>query len=220
MYKEGRCWDNINIASYDGAGPFDIPRIRPCRSYDVEKWIGFNFAKSSRPADRKKLGIHFWLDDYEFRRLWAQPKQYLPLLQQFGAVMSPDFSLYTDYPKAMKIWNVYRNAWLGRFWQDNGICLVPAVSWAEEDSYSYCFDGQPVGSVVAVSSTGAMRTKTERDLFVKGYNEMIRRLNPKEVIFSGSMPEGLLETGKIKKIGSFAEEMRERILKKQQAVPP
>ena len=57
--------------------------------------IGFNYAKSS---DKKNIGIHFYLDDYQFERLWNNPQEYIEILKQYKCILSPDFSLYLDMP--------------------------------------------------------------------------------------------------------------------------
>lgn len=45
----------------------------------------------------------------------------IPMLQQFRYVLIPDFSLYTDFPKALQIWNHYRKYWIGAYMQLYGI---------------------------------------------------------------------------------------------------
>lgn len=62
-------------------------------------------------------GYIFFVDDYQFIRLWNDPDRYMPMLQQFRYVLTPDFSLYTDFPKALQIWNHYRKHWIGAYMQ-------------------------------------------------------------------------------------------------------
>lgn len=47
------------------------------------------------------------------------------------------------------------------------------------NSYWFCFDGVEEGSIVAVSTLGM---KKEKDFFLQGYNEMLRRIKPKAII--------------------------------------
>ena len=67
--------------------------------------IGFNYAKSS---ENKACGIHFYVDDYQFERVWNDPEKYVDILREYQCILSPDFSLYMDIPKAVQIWNHYR----------------------------------------------------------------------------------------------------------------
>ena len=102
MYKQSRNYENINKRLYDGVGEYGIPEIKPTQ-FEKCDFIGFNFAKSEK--DRAGKGVHFFLDDYQFQRMWTHIDQYIPMLQQFRHVLSPDFSLYTDFPKALQIYN-------------------------------------------------------------------------------------------------------------------
>ena len=113
LYKRTRNWENLQLATFvNAAGKYDIPKMLPVTECDVKNWISFNFARGTDKEERAETGLHFYLDDYQFQRLWADPERYISLLSSYKAVMSPDFSVYSDFPKAAKIWNVYRNMWL------------------------------------------------------------------------------------------------------------
>ena len=83
--------------------------------FDNAEFIGFNYAKNAKNAYGK--AVHFFLDDYQFNRVWTNPDRYIPMLQKFKYVLTPDFSLYTDFPKPLRIYNHYRKHWLGAYWQ-------------------------------------------------------------------------------------------------------
>ena len=121
--------------------------------------------------------------------------------------MSPDFSTYTDFPKAIQIYNHYRKHWVGAYLQMYGIDVIPTISWSDKNSFEWCFDGEPVGGTVAVSSVGCMNSKKRKDLFLDGYREMIDRLHPETIIFYGQIPEEC--TGNIVQIKAFQEKYRE-----------
>ncbi|MBR0411082.1 MAG: DUF4417 domain-containing protein [Eubacterium sp.] len=186
MYKEQRNYENLNKAIFDGAGQNDIPIILPDNP-EVDNWIGFNYARGCE--DPEIHGIHFFIDDYQFIRVWNQPDVYISMLRKFQAVCTPDFSTFTDFPKAIQIYNHYRKHWLGAYWQINGIRVIPTISWAGPDSYEWCFDGEPVGYTVAVSSVGTQADKESRNLFLSGYNEMLLRLQPSKIIMYGNIPD-------------------------------
>ena len=50
-------------------------------------------------------------------------------------------------------------------------------------------DGEPVSGIVAVSSVGTQQNKESKRLFLRGYEEMMKRLAPEWVIFYGKVPE-------------------------------
>ena len=162
MYRQGRNYENLNKCIFDGTGTYGIPPIQP-EHCTVEGFIGFNYAKSCKLPYNK--GVHFFIDDYQFTRCWANPDAYIDLLSNFKAVCTPDFSTYTDFPRAVQIYNHYRKHWLGAYWQQNGITVIPTISWADRDSFAWCFDGEPVGGVVAVSSGYAAQQREPQAVY-------------------------------------------------------
>ena len=151
-------------------------------NYVPDHMIGFNYAKTSTDMDAT---IHFFVDDYQFERLWNAPEQYNDVLKKFEAVLSPDFSLYMNMPLAMKVWSIYRSRFLGNYWQRQGIRVIPTISWAEPDSFQFCFDGIPEGSIVAVSTIGVKREDEAFKVWKDGMDEMIRRIKPSTIIVYG-----------------------------------
>ncbi len=202
-YRQTQNYENLQKAIYEGVGPFRIPKLEPTR-YEEASFIPFNYAKTEKEPGGK--GVHFFIDDYQFLRLWRGVDRYLPTLRRFRFVMTPDFSTYTDFPVAVQIYNHYRKHWLGAYMQEKGIDVIPTISWSDEASFAWCFDGEPVGGVVAVSSVGTRKSEEGKELFFKGYAEMMKRLEPETVIFYGGVPEGC--AGNVVKIEAFQEKFR------------
>lgn len=174
-----------NLESFDearSAGIYDIPVIEKT-NFVPGNLIGFNYAKSTKQRD---TGIHFFIDDYQFERLWTSPDKYIDLLSEFECVLTPDFSLYLDMPLAIKIWNVYRSRLIGQMMQDAGITVIPTIQFAGEETYCFAFDGLPEGGTVATSTVGVMNDSSSRDLWKKGMEEAVKRLKPKTLIIYGS----------------------------------
>lgn len=44
------------------------------------KLIGFNEVLSSKDCE---CGVHFYIDDYQFERIWNNPERYIEKLQKF-----------------------------------------------------------------------------------------------------------------------------------------
>lgn len=179
-------FENLNKAKFEGVGKYGIPKIEPETEYPKGDFIGMNYAMSDKDPEYKI--VHCFVDDYQFVRYWNAPERYIPKLKQFAGVCAPDFSTYTDMPMAMQIYNHYRKHWLAAYWQLHGMTVYPTISWSTQESYDWCFDGEPVGGVVAVSSVGTQKSKEAKRLFLKGYEEMMKRLDPAWVIFYGKVP--------------------------------
>ena len=203
-YRETRFFENLNIMQFDTEGEYNTPILEPYR-YEPAEFVGFNYARSAK--NKKEKGLHFFVDDYQFERLWREPLAYVDLIGEFHSIMTPDFSLYTDYPKAIQIYNHYRKHWLGALWQSMGYKVIPTIAWSDRDSFKWCFDGTPKGATVAVSSVGTQRTKETKALFLDGWNEMLERLQPETIIFHGDIPKEC--NANIVRIKSFQEKFRE-----------
>lgn len=106
----------------------------------------------------------------------------------------------------MQIWNHYKKQWLACYFQSFGINVVATVSWSDEKSFEFCFDGIPKGSCVAVSSVGVWDDKKSTELFKKGYTEMIRRISPDKIIYFGRLPKEL-KTNNVIEIDSRCRKM-------------
>ena len=177
---------NLELGLFPLDGPLGIPKLVPAHLNDCIPWIPFNCVMSDR--QREAHGVHFFIDDYLFQRTWNDPWRYAHLLSGYQAVMTPDFSMFTDYPVAVQLYNHWRKHQLGAYWQSLGLTVIPSICWSDHDSYAWCFDGEPVGGTVAVSSVGTQKNPLARTLFLDGYAEMMRRLQPKKIIFFGDVP--------------------------------
>ena len=202
-YKSQRNYENAQRILFDGIGQYEIPEIEPTQFENAE-FIGFNYAKSAKNPESK--AVHFFLDDYQFTRVWTDPDRYISMLQRFKYVLTPDFSLYTDFPKPLQIYNHYRKHWLGAYWQMHGITVIPTICWSNQESFEWCFDGEPTHSVVAVSSVGTQNSKESKQRFFAGYMEMMKRLEPTQIIFYGNVPEEC--KGNIVHIKQFSDKFR------------
>ena len=173
---------NLQDKIYTGIGPYNIPIIKPVNDINVDNWIGFNYVKSTT-RNPENTGVNFYLEDPQFERVWNSPNRYIEVLKSFKCVLSPDYSLYINFPKAIQIYNHYRKHWLGAYWQDNGLTVIPTIAWSDKSSFEWCFDGEPEGGIVSVSNVGCMNNKETRKNFMDGYNEMLTILQPKKVLF-------------------------------------
>ena len=97
--------------------------------------------------------------------------------------------MFADYPKAVQVYNHWRKHQLGAYWQRVGMTVVPTIGWIDRNSYAWCFDGEPEGSTVAVSSVGTQKNPGIRRMFLAGYKEMLTRLQPSKIILFGDVPD-------------------------------
>jgi hypothetical protein len=168
---------NFPKFSFDSSNFFGIPDVLPEKTITIEKIKPFNFLLSSKIQD---FGIHFFIHDYQFERLWLNPQRYINKLKRCDFVCSPDFSLYTDMPYSLQIYNTYRSRCLQRFWQEKGIKTITTISWSDYKSFDFCFLGVPLNQPVIISSMSA-----NNYFFIIGLNEMIKKIQPSQIYCYG-----------------------------------
>lgn len=177
---------NLELGKFEVVGQYKIPVIRPVHLDTRLGWLRFNHALQEK--SRSNYGVHFFIDDYLFERAWHDPPRYALLLRQFSVAASPDFSMFSEYPEAVQIYNHWRKHQLAAYWQSMGVTVIPTIGWVGKESFSWCFDGEPNNSTVAVSSVGTQKNRVSKELFLDGYREMMRRLSPQKIIFFGAVP--------------------------------
>lgn len=157
-----------------------MPLVRPIVGLDPpDQMVAFHNRSETPDADC----WHFYSEDYKIERVWSRPERYARLLADSGRVITgPDFSMFMDDPPPVQRWNVYRSRLLTALWQREGVRVVPTVQWADERSWSFAFDGLPVGSMLAVSFLGSATDGYLRRTFIDGYAEMVVRLAPSFVM--------------------------------------
>ncbi|MGN0056462.1 MAG: DUF4417 domain-containing protein [Atopobiaceae bacterium] len=175
---------NLRLVNAADCGPGGYPELDSVDA-NPKRLIGFNYAKSIDAKSKRGNGCHFFIDDYQFERCWSQPERTIEYLRGFSCVLTPDFSLYMDMPEPMMRWNRYRSQALGHWWQEQGLTVVPTLSWAGPKSYAYCFDGIPGGGTVAVSTVGVKRDSDAMTVWADGMREAMGRLAPSKVLLYG-----------------------------------
>lgn len=170
---------NIEKGFFKSSNKYGIPDIKK-DEFEVKELIPYRI-------DSNRSGTaHFFLDDYRFERCWKNPDSQIKELQKYDGVLSPDFSLYLNYPKAMQIWQTYRNRWCGAYWQSLGIKVIPTIGWSDEDSFEFAFLGVEKNSTVAVSTVGILNDENAISLFLQGFNKMTQTLEPSQILVYGN----------------------------------
>jgi hypothetical protein len=170
-------------------GKYGMPIIKKC-DVDVSsiRLIGSDKIKSKDMSINIKKTVHFFIEDNKIDRFYKQPHVYLKSLAQYPHVLTPDYSLYADMPISLQIYNTFRSRWCGAYWQEYGLSVIPSVSWSTAESYDFCFDGLESGTVVSISTLGGL---LEKNLFLKGYFEMVKRITPKQILCFGKSARAL-----------------------------
>jgi hypothetical protein len=160
-------------------GKYDLPLVRK-QSIDIHglKLIRFSNIIKKETKDRD-ASVHFFEFDDKFDEVWKNPASYINELKQYRQVLAPNFSVYTTMSRSLQIFNTFRSRWCADYWQRNGLTVVPTITWSDENSYDFAFDGIEKSSIVAVSTLGCSKVKR---LYLGGFKQMCKIIKPSKVI--------------------------------------
>lgn len=170
--------------SHQTVGKYGFAQIKPC-SLTFTAPVELISIADTRPHDLEKnrqKGVHFFVDDYRFQGLAKKPQKPVEKLKQYSFVLTPDFSTYREMPRWRQIESIGHSRSVGSFWQNEGLEVIPTVTWSDAQSYEFCFCGLPQNAIVAVSTLGCLHNRTA---FLRGYSAMLEYLSPKQVICFG-----------------------------------
>lgn len=144
----------------------------------------------------------FFNDDYKFESVWKKLYDYSVKLRRYAAVTTPDFSTYYDFPTAVNIFNLYRAGYCGSYWQRAGLCVIPNVTWWDENSLNYAFNHIEKGCHCVVSMVGARPNNLLCDVddFVKGVKAFLEQVEPERVYAYGN-----IKIPELKRLADFIE---------------
>ena len=187
-------WDALHATQrFASDNAWGIPLIRAATLADTPAWMApyRTTIRSKQPLDG---ATHFFLHDYRFETVWKRPRQTWSAVSRCPVVLSPDFSLYRDWPLTLQLWNSYRNRWCGAYWQSRGLRVIPTISWSTEESYAFCFCGVERHSLVAISTLGVkLDQPAEHSWFMAGFTELLRRIAPPRILCYGPAPRAAHE---------------------------
>lgn len=159
-------------------------------SFDKAKTL-YNKNVKKNPDFKDNRFVHFYIDDQKFdgkeNGIWVSPFKALEILMHYKGIITPDFSTNCDFPMPYKLINTYRMRAFGYWAQQQGVETINNVRWGTEETWSYCFDGIPKGSAVAIGTVASgLRRKENRKLFDDGLMKMLEEIEPKTIIIYGS----------------------------------
>ena len=167
---------------------------------DGQSWWLYNYGVDSAaglPFERSILS--FYTYDHYFENWWRYPAKYTAKMLNAGirVVVSPNYSLYVDDPPAVQLWNVFRARWLGRYFQEGGLKLIPDVDGPTIESLDWTLLGVPVGTpVIAHQFQTLNRDDIEQhEKAADVLEEIIARLDPKQVLlYTGPTGARIIES--------------------------
>ena len=207
-------WEKIYDSSLPyGMPPIDISMCAELPPHGVSAFMGYNSdtdylndeeqwwlllygrePKSKQallPVERTILG--FYVDDWRFEGMWTNPVPSLARLKNFGLqyAITPNYSLYAEFPMAVQLFNVYRSRWVGCAMQDAGIKVIPDIQWSDQQSYEYCFLGVPVGCPCVSIQFQTRSGVDENYSRMEGLQALMEAVEPQSLLIYGGESEDI-----------------------------
>ena len=165
---------------FEKRGKYGIPMVHK-QFIDGRKIDLICYTKAKTESFDIGKTVHFFTYDWKFEEVYAKPDIALEKIDHYYALLTPEFSMYYNMPLALKIYSVFKNRWCGAFWQNQGLKVIPTITWSE-DSYDFCFEGIEKGCIVAVTT---YTRGLEKDRFMPGYNLMLEKVEPSLIVCYG-----------------------------------
>ncbi len=135
--------------------------------------------------------IHFYQFDKCFSRIITATRRCINLLKLYAGVVTPDCSILINQSKCLQEANTYFNRAIGFYLQKQGIPIIPNVRWGDRSTYDFCFLGIPKNSIVSIGTHGCIRKKELREIFKNGLYQMLKVLEPVDVVVYGSKAQDI-----------------------------
>lgn len=168
---------------FETENKYGFPVVRSSENFQCSDLVGFHLAKSMK-SEHKGKAVHFFLDDYKFEQVWTRPRDFINTFLHYGNIVSPTFSIWSNQPYALNLFNMYRSRWCTRFFQEFGINVLVDCRWSDESSYDYAFSGIEKHSPLIVNTVGTKYLEN-RKMFIDGFEEMLRRIEPSKLYVYG-----------------------------------
>lgn len=162
----GQVFDLKENVQFEGVGRYDLPSLRPDKLLVMDApniWVGPKYTKTKPPyfynyhsdstlgLDWAQAVVGFYVDDSRFEDVYYNAantaKRFLNM--HIMGMVCPNFSTAPWYPKALRIYNCFRSRWVGRYYQEAGINVIPDINMGPGDE-EFVFDGLPKGCPVSI----------------------------------------------------------------------
>ena len=157
-----------------------IPMLKK-QNIDLENlsYLGFQNIRKQDNRNPEIQTVGYFLQDSKFDGVRRRPWNYVSTLAQYKQSLTPDFSCYSDIAKEEQWASIYLNRLIGAYWQTQGLVVIPTITWGNEETFDFCFEGVEQGSVIAVSTIGTAKNKK---MFMTGFIRMCEVIKPEKVI--------------------------------------
>lgn len=146
-------------------------------------------SKKATVTDKKNGILSFYCWDDRLEGIWTKLLFHTEKLMKetYSVVITPNFSLFGDDPIAVQLWQLYRSRYVGRYFGEAGIKLIPDIQWTDERSLEWFLMGLPekIGIAMQVQNM-VLKTEQERKWFRDGWLEINKQIKPLWILVYGT----------------------------------
>ena len=198
-----------------GANSIGIPNLRPDRLVeslpenlttwgdrqatpdDGESFYFFNYGAAPHkglPFDRAIFS--FFTHDQHIESWWANPAYRVGQILRKGvkSIVVPDYSLWDVSPTAAHIWSLYRAAWMGRYFQEAGLRVIPRIEFFQEKSQHFTLMGIPYEAPIVATQFQTDFDEENISKIEKNLVDALNILKPKMLlVYAGKKGREMIE---------------------------
>jgi ParB-like chromosome segregation protein Spo0J len=200
--SEGQITQYREDAVFPAKNRWGIPELRPDMLWDGDIKGVYTIDGDISPTRLVHWGtvgfdermrdhvICFFADDQRFEAaVWDKAVSYIDKLKvvQPSGLVSPDFSLWQADPPCINLYNIYRQFWCARYWQEAGFKILPNIAVLDEQSYDYVLLGMPKrvpAAIVQARTTSG--SDFQKKLWLEGLHWWCSKIEcPKIFVYGG-----------------------------------
>lgn len=171
---------------FDSSKPYDIPElliemipeklpekldiwagheIDGDRAKDEGQWWLSQWHAGNRGIPFERSILSLYTEDFHFEGLFYDPAMNTKKIINCGITtcVMPNYSVNQDYPTYTWIWAAARSAYVGRYWQEAGLMVIPDIQYGgSDDALNLCLHCIPDEAPVVATQVQTLRGDPDR----------------------------------------------------------
>lgn len=178
IYNNMHLMDNMTFT------PSGYPQMKPYTGTTDFEVVPYS---EWRQHDGHNQALMFFLDDYRFRdALWFNLEQTTYNISHYDYFFTPDYSLWRNLPTEFyNQQDTFYTRFVGTYWQICGFPTIPTASWGALNSFSYCFEGLPCNSIIAVCGLSNRKDIQAYNIWCYGLRRLEQEKRPILILVYG-----------------------------------
>lgn len=150
---------------------------------------------SGLPFDRTIISLFTW--DKSIETWWANPAYQTGKAINAGiiAIVVPDFSIWNGGPRILQMYSVYRAQWMGRYFQEAGVKIIPRLEYFCDTAKDFSLMGIPKNAPILAMQMHTAIQEEDIPLLQDDLKEAIDILTPETLLVYASVKGRTLVEG-------------------------